>query len=48
VRGFFLPHVDDVIMQEAVHIQSFDSPVLCVNLKVLNREYAILKRVFDF
>ena len=48
VRGFFLPHVGDVIMQEAVHIQSFDSPVLCVNRKVLNPEYAIAKRVFDF
>ena len=44
----FLPHVDDVIMQEATHIQSFDSSVLCVNLKVLNPEYAIVKRVFDF
>lgn len=48
VRGFFLPHVGDVIMQEAVHIQSFDSPVLCVNRKVLNPEYAIAKRAFDF
>ena len=48
VRGFFLPHVGDVIMQEAVHIQSFDSPVLCVNRKVLNPEYAIVKRLFDF
>ena len=48
VRGFFLPHVGDVIMQEAVHIQSFDSPVLCVNRKVLNPEYAIAKRCFDF
>ena len=48
VRGFFLPHVGDVIMQEAVHIQSFDSPVLCVNRKVLNPEYAVAKRLFDF
>lgn len=48
VRGFFLPHVGDVIMQEAIHIQSFDSPVLCVDRKVLNPEYAIAKRAFDF
>lgn len=47
VRGFFLPHVGDVIMQEAEHIQSFDSPVLCVNRKVLNPEYAVVKRIFD-
>lgn len=48
VRGFFLPHVGDVIMQEAVHIKSFDSPVLCVNRKVLNPEYAVVKRLLDF
>lgn len=48
VRGFFLPHVGDVIMQEATHIQSFDSPVLCVNRKVLDPEYAVVKRLFDF
>ena len=48
VRGFFLPHVGDVIMQEAAHIQSFDSPVLCVNRKVLDPEYAVIKRLFDF
>ena len=47
VRGFFLPHVGDVIMQEASHIQSFDSPVLCVNRKVLNPGYAIIKRAMD-
>lgn len=47
VRVFFLPHIGDVIMKEAVHIQSFDSPVLCVDRKVLNPEYAVLKRLFD-
>ena len=47
IPGFFLPHVGDVIMQEAVHIQSFDSPVLYVNRKQINPEYAMVKRVFD-
>ena len=47
VRGFFLPHVGDTIMQEATHVQSFDSPVLYVNRKVLEPEYAFLKRTFD-
>ena len=47
VPGFFLPHVGDVIMQEARHIQSFDSPVLFVERKSLNVEYAIAKRAFD-
>jgi exopolysaccharide biosynthesis polyprenyl glycosylphosphotransferase len=47
VPGFFLPHVGDLIMQEAMHVQSFDSPVLYVNRKVLNPEYAVCKRLFD-
>ena len=47
VPGFFLPHVGDTIMQEATHVQSFDSPVLYVNRKALNPEYEIVKRLFD-
>ncbi|MBO4418697.1 MAG: exopolysaccharide biosynthesis polyprenyl glycosylphosphotransferase [Oscillospiraceae bacterium] len=47
ILGFFLPHVGDVIMLQAKHIQSFDSPVLFVGRKVLNPEYAIIKRAFD-
>ena len=45
--GFFLPHVGDIIMQEAKHIQTFDSPLLMVNRKNLNLEYIIIKRLFD-
>lgn len=45
--GFFLPHVGDIIMQEAKHIQTFDSPLLIVNRKSVNAEFAILKRMFD-
>ena len=47
VAGFFLPHVGDVIMREAVHIQAFDSPVLFVGRTVLRPEYMLIKRVFD-
>ncbi|MBQ3668666.1 MAG: exopolysaccharide biosynthesis polyprenyl glycosylphosphotransferase [Clostridia bacterium] len=47
IPGFFLPHIGDVIMQEAKHIQSFDSPVLFVNRKTLTPEYALAKRLFD-
>ena len=47
IPGFFLPHVGDMIMQEAEHVKTFDSPVLYVNRKVLNPEYAIIKRIFD-
>ncbi len=47
IPGFFLPHVGDVIMQEAMHIQSFDSPVLYVTRTQARPEYAIIKRGFD-
>ncbi len=47
IPGFFLPHVGDVIMQEALHIQSFDSPVLYVTRTQLKPEYRIIKRGFD-
>lgn len=45
--GFFLPHVGDIIMQEAKHLQTFDSPILMVNRKYLNQEFVIIKRAFD-
>ncbi len=47
ILGFFLPHVGDVIMQEARHIQSFDTPVLFVTRTALDPEYALVKRAFD-
>ena len=48
IPGFFLPHIGDVIMQEASHIQSFDTPVLYVNRTQVKPEYAAVKRLFDF
>lgn len=45
--GFFLPHIGDVIMQEAFHIQTFDSPILYVARTYLKPEYAVFKRCFD-
>lgn len=47
IPGFFLPHVGDIIMQEARHVQAFDSPVLYVSRKQLEPEYALVKRAFD-
>ena len=47
ISGFFLPHVGDVIMQEAMHIQSFDSPVLYIQRSQPKPEYRIIKRTFD-
>jgi len=48
IRGFFLPHVGDVIMQGAQHIQAFDTPVMMVRRKTLRPEYRIVKRILDF
>ena len=47
VRGFFLPHIGDTIMQDAKHVQSFDTPVLYVERKKPSPELAFTKRVFD-
>ena len=47
VRGLFLPHVGDVIMQGTQHIQSFDSPVLMARRKLLRPEYRVIKRAAD-
>lgn len=47
IPGFFLPHIGDVIMQEAMHIQAFDSPVMFITRSVTKPEYGIVKRVFD-
>ncbi len=47
IPGFFLPHVGDMIMQSAGHVQVFESPVLFVRRKRLNPEFSIIKRAFD-
>ena len=47
VQGFFLPHIGDTIMQDAKHVQAFDTPVLSVCRKELSPEFAFIKRFFD-
>ncbi len=47
IRGFFLPHVGDVIMQGAQHIQAFDTPVMMASRKTLRPEYRVFKRTMD-
>lgn len=47
IQGYFLPHIGDVIMQGAKHIQAFDSPVLFVEKKTLDPIYVMAKRAFD-
>lgn len=45
--GYFLPHVGDIIMQDARYIEAFDAPLFLVDRKVINQEFLILKRSFD-
>ena len=47
VRGFFLPHIGDVIMGGAEHIKSFTTPVLSVRRATKSWEYLFAKRAFD-
>ena len=47
VPGYFIPHTGDIIMQGAVHIQSFDSPIFRLTRKHLKPEYRFIKRAFD-
>ena len=47
LRGFFLPHIGDVIMQGTQHIQAFDSPVMMARRKTLRPEYRVIKRALD-
>ena len=47
VRGFFLPHIGDVIMSGAEHIKSFTTPVLSVRRATKSFEYLFVKRAFD-
>ncbi len=47
IPGFFLPRVGDMIMRESSHNQSFETPVLFLRRKLLQADYALLKRGFD-
>ena len=47
VAGYFIPHTGDIIMQGAMHIQTFDSPIFYLTRKRLAPEYKYIKRIFD-
>ncbi len=48
VRGFFLPHIGDIILSGSEHIKSFSTPVLSVRRATKSFEYFLVKRLFDF
>lgn len=47
VRGYFAPHVGDIIMQGAKNISSFRVPVFSVRRAFKSPIYLFLKRLFD-
>ncbi len=47
VQGYFVPHVGDIIMMGANHIQQFSIPIMSVRRARLTPEYLILKRFVD-
>ena len=47
VRGYFAPHVGDVIMQGAKHLSSFRVPIFSVRRAFKPPFYLIVKRLFD-
>ena len=47
IPGFFLPHIGDVLMRGATHIQTFSSPVFYFSTKTIEPEYMFIKRLLD-
>lgn len=47
VKGYFIPHIGDILMAGSYHLQNFSSPVMLLSRKAPKMEYLILKRLFD-
>lgn len=47
VQGYITPHVGDVIMKGATHMQMFSVPIVHVERKRPDPEYLLIKRAFD-
>ena len=47
IQGMFIPHVGDILMAGAQHIQSFHTPVLSVRRAAPKLEYLVVKRLLD-
>lgn len=47
VACFFIPHVGDVVIAGARHVQSFSIPIMEIGRAELSPEYAFVKRVMD-
>lgn len=47
VHGYFAPHVGDIVMAGAPHVQAFGVPIVSVRRARLDPEYYLIKRCFD-
>ncbi|MBQ9263674.1 MAG: sugar transferase [Clostridia bacterium] len=47
IRGYFAPHVGDIIMQGAFYMRCFSVPVMSVRRAEPTPEYLVTKRLFD-
>ena len=47
VACYFIPHIGDVIIAGAKHVQSFSIPIMETRRAVLSPEYALIKRAMD-
>lgn len=47
IRGFFLPHIGDIIMSGSQHAQAFSVPIMNLRRVSENPEYLIFKRIMD-
>lgn len=47
VACYFIPHIGDVIIAGAKHVQSFSIPIMETSRAVLSPEYAFIKRAMD-
>ena len=47
VQGYFVPHVGDIILSGAKHMQMFSVPVLRIRRAAPKPEYLFVKRAFD-
>ena len=47
VTCYFIPHIGDVIIAGAKHVQSFSIPIMETRRAVLSPEYAFIKRAMD-
>ena len=47
IECFFAPHIGDIILANATHVQSFGTPVMNIGYRSVRPEYFIIKRASD-